>query len=155
MQICKRNWMYAELFFLFFSCSSQIPVLEDREAPGVEGQSGEDSATEERRSSQDSVTNTQSTDSLLGTVKILNCIFYVNVSLCLEGSSNPVYNIFRRILKIQLFKRRLKSVTFLSTQSKLRNCNTFCSVILNSSKTDFKKADKDVSSPTYLFFIII
>lgn len=141
--------------FFFFSCSSQIPVLEDREAPGVEGQSGEDSATEERRSSQDSVTNTQSTDSLLGTVKILNCIFYVNVSLCLEGSSNPVYNIFRRILKIQLFKRQLKSVTFLSTQSKLRNCNTFCSVILNSSKTDFKKADKDVSSPTYLSFIII
>uniref|UniRef100_A0A3P9I3K1 Neurabin-1 n=1 Tax=Oryzias latipes TaxID=8090 RepID=A0A3P9I3K1_ORYLA len=57
----KDRWYKEQLENL----QNRIPVLEDREAPCVEGQSGEDSATEERRSSQDSVTNTQSTDSLL------------------------------------------------------------------------------------------
>lgn len=49
-----------------FSCP-QITILESTGASGVERQSAQDSAAEERLSSQDSVTNTQSVDSLLGT----------------------------------------------------------------------------------------
>ncbi|RVE57975.1 hypothetical protein OJAV_G00204790 [Oryzias javanicus] len=57
----KDRWYKEQLENL----QNRISALEDRGASGVEAQSGEDSATEERRSSQDSVTNTQSTDSLL------------------------------------------------------------------------------------------
>lgn len=45
----------------------QIAALESRGASGVERHSGQDSAADERLSSQDPAINTQSVDSLLGT----------------------------------------------------------------------------------------
>lgn len=50
------------------SFGPQIAVLEARGVSVVECQSGQDSAAEEKLSSQDSITNTQSVDSLQGTL---------------------------------------------------------------------------------------
>ncbi|XP_040912366.1 neurabin-1 isoform X2 [Toxotes jaculatrix] len=57
----KDKWYKEQLE----SLQKRISVLESRGASGAEPQSGQDSAAEERLSSQSSVTNTQSVDSLL------------------------------------------------------------------------------------------
>lgn len=57
----KDKWYKEQLE----SLQNRIVVLESRGASGVECQSGQDSAAEERISGQDPVTNTQSVDSLL------------------------------------------------------------------------------------------
>lgn len=59
----RRASRYGSVLMLFYT---QIAVLESREPSVVEGTSGQDLGAEEKLSSQDSVTNTQSTDSLLG-----------------------------------------------------------------------------------------
>ncbi|XP_017279960.1 neurabin-1 isoform X2 [Kryptolebias marmoratus] len=56
----KDKWYKEQLE----SLQKRIAVLESRGASGVERQSGQDPAAEERPSSRDSVTNTQSVDSL-------------------------------------------------------------------------------------------
>lgn len=59
----SRASRYRSDLMLFYT---QIAVLESREPSVVEGTNGQDLGADEKLSSQDSVTNTQSTDSLLG-----------------------------------------------------------------------------------------